>query len=170
MKFSSRKKDFIFFAMLSLFIATPVAIKPNAEDKRIECGRKVGATLAFCLFKTDDNRSFLDYMKQWRSIIEEYRPYFDESTVATAIKALDDIENYVKAQYAQGQWVNATKVATFLSQLTKSLPADVAKQLDATFEQLQLKLLKRNKPLGALQLLAPLSNRLNPKSGGASAA
>lgn len=165
MKFTNMKNNAAFLAVMTLFLVNGTLIKPAhaTEDKRLECGRKVGATLALCLFKSDDNRTFLDYIAQWRKIIDEYRPYFDAATVTTATKALDDIETYIKIQYSQGKYVNPNKVAAFLSQLTKSLPENVSKQLDVAFEQLQLKLLNRNKPLGMFQLLGPLSNRLNNK-------
>jgi len=163
MKITNAKKNTVFLALITLFLGNNMLLKPaNAsEDKRLECGKKVGATLALCLFNSNDNRTFLDYIAQWRKILDEYCSYFDEKTVTTATKALNNIESYIKTQHSQGKRVSPNKVAAFLTQLSASLPKNVSKQLDTTFEQLQLKLLKRNKPLAAFQLLGPLSNRLN---------
>lgn len=165
MKFSNIKNKTVLLSLITVFFANIAVFKSAhaAEDKQLECGKKVGATLALCLFKLDDNLNFLDYIQQWRKIINEYQAHFDQQTVSSAIKLLDDIELYVKTQYAHGKYVSPNKVAAFLTQLTENLPNNVKKQLDITFEQLQLKLLKRSKPLGTVQLLGPLSNRLNQK-------
>ena len=180
MKFSNIKKSIKTVALLIVFLASAASLKaivaaslkaivltkqplkPNAfENKHLECGKKIGVTLALCLFQPNDNRSFLDYINQFRKIITEYHPYFDKKIITVVTKIFNDIETYIKVQYAQGKWVNANKVAALLTQIIEFLPTDVTKQFDKTFEQLQLKLLKRSKPLGTWQLLGPLSKRLN---------
>lgn len=158
MKFSNMKNKAI---LVTVAITSMVAAPSYAsEEKRLECGKKIGVTLAYCLFK-DDKLTFFDYIEQWRKIVKEYQQYFDQAVIASVMKSLDSLENYIKALHTQGKLVNPTKVATALAQLVENLPADVKKQFRVTFEQLQLQLLKRNKLLSSYELVGPLSKRLN---------
>ncbi len=168
MKFSNIKNNTKTVALLIVFLANAALLKPTTvndkqKNQRLECGKRAGATLALLLFKLNDNRPFLDYIEQFKKIITDYCQYFDEKTITTATKILNDIEAYIKIQYSNKRRISPNKVAALLTKLTKSLPDDVIEQFDKTFEELQLKLLNRSKPLWPHQLLVPLSNRLNQK-------
>lgn len=162
MKFSNIKNSFAFLALItasSMQIAHGSDI--DAEQYRIECGKKVGATLALCLFQKNDSRTFLEYIQEWRKIIQEYSAHFEATTITLANNTLKNIESYITEQKKNNRSISASKIANFLTELSNNLPASVAKKLEETFEHLQMKLLKTRQPLAQWQLLTPLSNKLN---------